>query len=122
MFFEVKKSSNKQIKTVSYCWLSFLIVKAIGLIPIADIKKNNDYAMWLKVCQKAVCYLLDEVLAKYRMSILLHVADSVLCQSSATEARLGKHSFEAEIFVNLGPMYSRIGEVKVFSLTLASVA
>lgn len=37
----------------------------IGLIQIADIKKNNDYAMWLKVCQQADCYLLDEVLAKY---------------------------------------------------------
>ena len=40
--------------------------QAIGLIQIADIKKNNDYAMWLRVCQKADCYLLDEVLAKYR--------------------------------------------------------
>lgn len=38
----------------------------IGLIQIHDIKKNNDYAMWLKVCQKADCYLLDEYLAKYR--------------------------------------------------------
>ena len=33
---------------------------------IEDIKKNNDYAMWLKVCKKADCYLLPEVLAKYR--------------------------------------------------------
>ena len=40
--------------------------EAIGLVQIADIKKNNDYAMWLKVCRKADCYLLDEVLAKYR--------------------------------------------------------
>ena len=40
--------------------------KIIGLIQIEDIKKNNDYAMWLKVCKKANCYLLDEVLAKYR--------------------------------------------------------
>jgi hypothetical protein len=38
----------------------------IGLLQIADIKKNNDYAMWLKVCHKADCYLLDECLAKYR--------------------------------------------------------
>ena len=40
------------------------------------------------------------------MSILLHVADSVLCQSPATESSIGKHAFEAEIFVNLWPMYS----------------
>lgn len=38
----------------------------IGLIQIEDIKKNNDYAMWLKVCKKADCYLLDECLARYR--------------------------------------------------------
>ena len=38
----------------------------IGDIQITDIKKNNDYAMWLKVCRKADCYLIDEVLAKYR--------------------------------------------------------
>lgn len=54
----------------AFCWPGCLTVMydkdAIGLIQIADIKKNNDYAMWLKVCQKADCYLLDEVLAKYR--------------------------------------------------------
>jgi len=35
-------------------------------VQIVDIKKNHDYAVWLKVFQKADCYLLDEVLAKYR--------------------------------------------------------
>ena len=54
----------------AFCWPGCLTVmydhQAIGLIQIADIKKNNDYAMWLRVCQKADCYLLDEVLAKYR--------------------------------------------------------
>ena len=53
-----------------YCWPGCLTVmydaSTVGLIQIADIKKNNDYAMWLKVCKKADCYLLDEVLAKYR--------------------------------------------------------
>lgn len=53
-----------------YCWPGCLTVmynaETVGLIQIADIKKNNDYAMWLKVCKKADCYLLDEVLAKYR--------------------------------------------------------
>lgn len=38
----------------------------VGLLQIADIKKNNDYAMWLKVAQKTDCYLLDECLARYR--------------------------------------------------------
>ena len=54
----------------NYCWIGCLTVmynaEAMGLIQIADIKKNNDYAMWLKVCKKADCYLLDEELALYR--------------------------------------------------------
>ncbi len=54
----------------NYCWIGCLTVmydaEFVGLIQIENIKKNNDYAMWLKVCKKANCYLLDEVLAKYR--------------------------------------------------------
>lgn len=54
----------------NYCWPGCLTVmydaEIVGLIQIADIKKNNDYAMWLKVCRKADCYLLDEELAMYR--------------------------------------------------------
>ena len=53
-----------------FCWPGCLTVmydrEAVGLIQIADIKKNNDYAMWLKVCRKANCFLLDETLARYR--------------------------------------------------------
>ncbi len=54
----------------NYCWPGCLTVmydrNVVGLIQIADIKKNNDYAMWLKVCRKADCYLLNECLAQYR--------------------------------------------------------
>lgn len=54
----------------NYCWMGCLTVmydaEAVGLIQIADIKKNNDYAMWLKVCKNADCYLLNEELALYR--------------------------------------------------------
>lgn len=54
----------------NYCWPGCLTVmydaKVVGLIQIAGIKKNNDYAMWLKVCRKADCYLLNENLAQYR--------------------------------------------------------
>ncbi len=54
----------------SFCWPGCLTVmydrEKVGLIQIEDIKKNNDYAMWLKVCRKADCYLLDACLAKYR--------------------------------------------------------
>lgn len=54
----------------NYCWPGCLTVmfdaSKIGLIQIKDIKKNNDYAMWLKICRKADCYLLDECLGQYR--------------------------------------------------------
>ncbi len=54
----------------NYCWPGCLTVmydaSKIGLIQIKGIKKNNDYAMWLKICKKANCYLLDECLAEYR--------------------------------------------------------
>ena len=54
----------------NYCWPGCLTVmydaEVVGLVQIEDIKKNNDYAIWLKVIKKAKCYLLDEVLGVYR--------------------------------------------------------
>lgn len=54
----------------NFCWPGCLTVmydhEHVGLLQIVDIKKNNDYAMWLKVCHKADCHLLAEPLAKYR--------------------------------------------------------
>ncbi len=54
----------------NYCWPGCLTVMfdatKIGLIQIEDIKKNNDYAIWLKVCRKSDCYLLNDNLALYR--------------------------------------------------------
>lgn len=54
----------------AFCWCGCLTVmfdhEYYGALQIADIKKNNDYAMWLKVIQKTDMYLLDECLAKYR--------------------------------------------------------
>lgn len=73
----------------NYCWPGCLTVmydaETVGLIQIADIKKNNDYAMWLKVCRKADCYLLDEELALYRRGR----AGSVSTQS--IKAMIGWH-------------------------------
>lgn len=69
----VKVTGPKRITKVgmfNYCWPGCLTVMydatKIGMIQIADIKKNNDYAIWLKACKKADCYLLDEFLGKYR--------------------------------------------------------
>lgn len=67
------KGPKKITKTgmYNYCWPGCLTViydaNYIGNIQIADIKKNNDYAIWLKAIKKANCYLLDEKLAKYRV-------------------------------------------------------
>ncbi len=54
----------------NYCWPGCLTVmydsEYMGLIQIDDIRKNNDYAMWLKLCKKADCYLLNECMGRYR--------------------------------------------------------
>lgn len=54
----------------NYCYPGCLTVmydsSYVGLVQIKDIKKNNDYAIWLEVCRKADCWLLDECLGKYR--------------------------------------------------------
>lgn len=39
----------------------------VGLVQVGDIKKRNDYAIWVKVVKKCDAYLLDECLAKYRI-------------------------------------------------------
>lgn len=54
----------------AYCWPGCLTVmydyKSVGLIQIENIKKNNDYAIWLKISSTNNCFLLDKTLAKYR--------------------------------------------------------
>lgn len=54
----------------AYCWVGCLTVMynadTVGLVQIQDIRKNNDYAMWLQICGKADCYLLAETLGQYR--------------------------------------------------------
>lgn len=54
----------------NYCWPGCLTVmydaEYVGLVQVYDIRKNNDYAMWLKICKKTECYLLGEMLARYR--------------------------------------------------------
>jgi len=57
-------------KMYDFCWPGCLTVmydaEKVGKIQIEALPKNNDYAMWLKIVKYADCYLLDEVLAKYR--------------------------------------------------------
>ncbi len=53
----------------AFCWPACPTViynrEKTGLIQISDLRKNNDYAMWLHVIQKADCHLLDEELFLY---------------------------------------------------------
>ena len=62
-----------RLRMISYCWLGCLTAmydaNKVGLIQTINIKKNNDYAMWLKVSKKASCHLLPVVLAHYRKRV-----------------------------------------------------
>lgn len=59
---------NKR-KIYDYCYFSTITVMydqtKIGLIQIEDLKKHNDYAMWLKIIEKSNCYRLPECLSYY---------------------------------------------------------
>lgn len=59
-----------QLAMYTCCWPGCLTVMydkdVIGLIQIADIKKENDSAMWLQISKHAPCFLLKENLALYR--------------------------------------------------------
>lgn len=56
-------------KMYNYCYFSTITVmydqNVIGLIQIADIRKNNDYAMWLQAIEKSNAYRLPECLSYY---------------------------------------------------------
>ena len=89
------KSINK-IGMFMYCWVGCLAVmynaEKVGLIQIADLKKNNDYAIWLKVIKKANCYLLNENLARYRVrkSSISHDKFKKLIKSHYDLFRIGE--------------------------------
>lgn len=53
------------------CWPGYLTVmydaSVVGKMRVRNLKKNNDYALWLNICEKVDCHLLPEDLAKHRM-------------------------------------------------------
>ena len=59
---------NKR-RMYDYCYFSTITVmydrERIGLIQIADLRKNNDYAMWLQAIEKSNAYRLPECLSVY---------------------------------------------------------
>jgi len=54
----------------AYDWVGCLTVmydsEVVGVLEIPDLKKRNDYALWLKAIHFSDCYLYPHVLAKYR--------------------------------------------------------
>lgn len=59
---------NKK-KMYDYCYFSTITVMydrtKVGLIQIPDLKKNNDYAMWLKAVEKVDCYRYPKCMSYY---------------------------------------------------------
>lgn len=87
----------------NYCWPGCLTVmydaEHIGLIQIADIKKNNDYAIWLKACKKADCYLLDENLAFYRRGRTGSISNHSIKKMIGWHFKLFRESERENIFI-----------------------
>ena len=56
-------------KMYNYCYFSTITVmynrEKIGLIQIENLRKNNDYAMWLQAIEKSNCYRLPECMSFY---------------------------------------------------------
>lgn len=79
---------NKR-KIYNYCYFSTITVmydrEKVGLIQIADLKKNNDYAMWIQALSKVDAYRQPECLAFY-----IKHENSV---SSGSKLKLIKHHY-----------------------------
>ena len=96
---EITKSPRRvgKIGMYLYCWPGCLgtmyDASKVGLIQVADLKKNNDYAMWLRVIHKTDFYFLDEVLARYRIrkKSISHDSLSRLIKSHYELFRYGEH-------------------------------
>lgn len=56
-------------KMYKYCYFSTITViydaEVVGLIQIEDLRKNNDYAMWLQAVEKTNCYRFPQCLSYY---------------------------------------------------------
>lgn len=56
-------------KMYNYCYFSTITVmynrEKIGLIQIENLRKNNDYAMWLQAIEKSNCYRFPECMSFY---------------------------------------------------------
>lgn len=92
-------------KMYNFCWPGCLTVmydrEKVGLIQIENIKKNNDYAMWLEVCKRADCYLLPEALAKYRRGRVGSVSTQGVVTMIGWHYKLWREAEKKNIVVSL---------------------
>ena len=67
VYYGPNKVTKRKMK--DYCYFSTITVmydrEYVGLIQIESVKKNNDYAMWLRIIEKTPCYRLGESLSYY---------------------------------------------------------
>ena len=65
-----KRIGRREIEQYNYvgCLTAMYDARVVGLVQVNPrIARRNDYALWLQVCQKTPCYLLQEPLASYRI-------------------------------------------------------
>ncbi len=67
IYYGPDKVTKRKMK--DYCYFSTITVmydrEYVGLIQIEPVRKNNDYAMWLRIIEKTPCYRLPECLSYY---------------------------------------------------------
>lgn len=67
IYYGPEKITKRKMK--DYCYFSTITVmydrEYVGLIQIEPVRKNNDYALWLRIIEKTPCYRLGESLSYY---------------------------------------------------------
>ena len=67
IYYGPNKVTKRKMK--DYCYFSTITVmydrEYVGLIQIEPVRKNNDYAMWLRIIEKTPCYRFNECLSYY---------------------------------------------------------
>ena len=97
-----KKIGKLMMYTFNYmgCLTVMYDREYVGLVQIADLKKRNDYAMWIKVVKKCPAYLLDEVLATYRV----RGSGSIMDRKKSPLARIKFNYYLWSQGENMGPV------------------
>lgn len=106
-----------------YCWCGCLTAmydaEKLGLIQVEDLKKRNDYAVWLKINNKYPGYLLPEVLAYYRKreNSLSNVRATKLVKYHYTLFRVGqgKGIFMSFLYTGLNIVFGVYKKIRYVS-------